>query len=244
MPGLQGNPTSRHSIRLNSGPLLVERFGPIVTGGIAASFYWFMPGWRDQKINESFHDILGAALGLAGIGAGFLATAQSIIISLEDKPIIRSLKKTPYYGLIVTYLQSAIRFSCLLAVYSSAGLMIDLKEPWSQLKALYFAAWLGLTVTSILAYWCTHAHIQKNIGRRRVLASVSPPIGYNAGMGHFLEIVLYIAWLATPIVAFFNTNGFNVFTRILIITLCTMASSIVVFFLVATIHSIFGLHRF
>lgn len=138
---------------MNSRPLLIERFGPVVAGGVVACLYWFLPDLKNQRIAESFHDILGATLGLAGIGAGFLATAQSIIISFEDKPIIRSLKKTPYYQLIVSYLQSAIRFSCLLAVYSSAGLLIDLKEPWNQARAAYFAAWLWLTVTSMLAYW-------------------------------------------------------------------------------------------
>jgi hypothetical protein len=130
-----------------------ERVYPLWIGLGVAFAYLLMPTLRDFKIPESFNGVLGAVIGLAVIAAGFLATAKSIIISPDDRDIIRKLKKTPYYRAIVADLGAAVFNSCLLAVYSTAGLMVDLKEPWTFLREILFAVWIGLTMTTMLAYY-------------------------------------------------------------------------------------------
>jgi hypothetical protein len=149
--GTGEGPTSKCSTPSHSWPLIFERLYPFGAGALASTLYLLY--LRQHQIPESFNGVFGAVIGLAGIAAGFLATAKSIVIALDDKPMLRKLKKTPYYRLIVRDLRAAITYSCLLAVYSTAALLVDLKEPWTLWRAILFASWLWLTVTTVLAYW-------------------------------------------------------------------------------------------
>ena len=133
--------------------MIVERCYPLCIGVACGGIYLACPASRNYRLPESFNGVLGAVIGLAGIAAGFLATAKSIIIALDDRPIIRKLKKTVYYRLIVADLRAAVFYSCCLAVYSTAGLMVDLRDPWTVTRAELFAVWIAMTVTTILAYW-------------------------------------------------------------------------------------------
>jgi hypothetical protein len=146
---------SNQSTHPTSFPLIFERAYPLGIGAVVAAGYLLCPISGQYRLNESFDAVLGAVVGLAGIAAGFLATAKSIIIALDDRPIIRKLKKTPYYRMIVADLRSAVLYSCLLAAYSTAGLVVDLKEPFTFLREVLFASWLWLCVTTVLAYWRT-----------------------------------------------------------------------------------------
>jgi hypothetical protein len=133
--------------------LIAERSYPLVVGIASGAIYLTAPALRNHQLPDTLTGLLSAMVSVAGIAVGFLATAKSILVSIDDKEIIRKLKKVGYYKRIIGYLRSAIRWSFALAVLSAAGMLIDLKGNWEPWKAVCFAIWLGVTVTAALSYY-------------------------------------------------------------------------------------------
>lgn len=139
--------------------LALERFYPIVCGIIAAAAYMLIPAARDYRMPESISALMAAVVSVGGISVGFLATAKSILVSIDDREIIKKLKQSGYYRRIVGYLRAAIRWSFWLTLWSAAALVVDLKgqpnQPieWTIWHAAGFGVWVLLAVTATLAYY-------------------------------------------------------------------------------------------
>lgn len=136
-------------------PLLFERSFPILGGLLIAAAYLATPLARNYQLPESVSALMAAIVSIGGISVGFLATAKSILISIDDKEIVKRLKATGYYKRIVGYLRAAIFWSFLLTIYSAAALLVDLKSvnPWTIYRAAGFAGWLFLAATATLSYF-------------------------------------------------------------------------------------------
>lgn len=130
--------------------LLFEKWYPITTAALAGAFYLLF--LRDRGVPETLHEVFGAAVNVSAIAVGFLATAKSILISLDDKRVITHLKQTGKYSVFVNYLLRATQYSFALALLSGCALAVRLSSsrPW---QVYVFAAWLFFLVASLLSYY-------------------------------------------------------------------------------------------
>lgn len=86
--------------------------------------------------------LLNSFVSTSGILVGFLATAKTILLAIEEKRIIQQMKTQGYYGLFVTYLVQATYSALLLALLSSVGALFDFKNQ-DHLHRAFFAVWAG-----------------------------------------------------------------------------------------------------
>lgn len=92
-------------------------------------------------------NILSASITMGAIFTGFLATAKSILISLQGKGF-EQLKKTPFFGVLVDYLKEAIWLSMVYCMISLVGFFLDT----NAYPAWFTSLWFFFTVSSILAF--------------------------------------------------------------------------------------------
>ncbi|HNO78951.1 MAG TPA: hypothetical protein PKN33_12905 [Phycisphaerae bacterium] len=97
-------------------------------------------------------DLMNATISLSAIAIGFLATAKSVILSIKDEAIIRTLKESGDHDRLLGYFMKAIRWSFGLGILSAIGLLIDFEadttpHPW------LFSIWLfTLAETGFCSY--------------------------------------------------------------------------------------------
>lgn len=127
---------------------LIERWYPALISSLAVIAYLSIKSIRSYMIPTSFSELLSAAVSISGIAIGFLATAKSILIAIDDREIIRKLKQIHRYKPILEYIWWAILWSFILAVFSAFGLLVDLTAivTWGWIHAGCFAIWLFVAV--------------------------------------------------------------------------------------------------
>ena len=97
-------------------------------------------------------DVFRAVVTAAAMGLGFLMTTTSILLSLNERWIIRRSRQEGAYALVVDYLISACRWCLSLAFFSAAALFVDARS-FVWWHAYAFAVWLGLAVGTVLAVY-------------------------------------------------------------------------------------------
>ncbi|MHB9108550.1 MAG: hypothetical protein ACYDCO_15950 [Armatimonadota bacterium] len=131
-----------------------ERVYPYIVGAVIAvgSFLILQFAFHERQFPETFKDLLGAAVNVSAISIGFLATAKSIVFSMEDRRIIRILKEANLYNVFIGYFMSAIHWSFLLSILSAAILLLGVKEP-TILNRFIIAGWAFTAITmGLLCY--------------------------------------------------------------------------------------------
>ena len=126
--------------------------GGLVAGGLG---FYFLNG---RPLPADLNDLLSAIINVSAIAVGFLATAKSILISIQGSRIIRQFKSGggARYAQLIDYLMTAI-YSCFaLAALSTIGLLIDLKAQAIG-QTLAVSIWMmclvyaGLTCQRVIA---------------------------------------------------------------------------------------------
>jgi len=69
--------------------------------------------------------MFSAWVSIAAIGVGFLLTANSILVSADDKWILQRAKEAGVYKSLVRYMLSATRWCLFSAMLSAAALIYD-----------------------------------------------------------------------------------------------------------------------
>jgi hypothetical protein len=135
---------------------IFERWHPLFIGAIIAIFHLFFLSRYTLPFPKSGEtkDLLSAIISLSGITIGFLATAQSIILSLGNNRVIKFLKggDGKKYNLLINYLMDAIVWSFFLAVLSSIGILFNpkIQECWNS---PIFSLWILVLITATLSYY-------------------------------------------------------------------------------------------
>lgn len=101
-----------------------------------------------SSLPEKFSDILAQSISVSSIIVGFLVAAKSILIALDDKPIIGRLKKLGKYNLLVSYFMRAIIASFVWSL-SSGTLMFLPTTMLTKYHHVIIAFWFGLSAISI-----------------------------------------------------------------------------------------------
>lgn len=101
--------------------LWVERSYPAIFGVLAGAGYYLV--FKDRALPSSFNELMAAVISVAAIAVGFLATAKSILISIENTEIIKKMKGVKYYDHLLDYMMFATWTSFILAALSIFFLM-------------------------------------------------------------------------------------------------------------------------
>jgi len=154
-----GRPHSKSSFRALSSmdaiQRIIERWYPFVGGLVAAGIYLAVPRFRTYVFPEALPTLLSAVVTIGGVAVGFLATIKSILLTIDDKPIIHRVKNAGLYVPILDYLRAAFFWSFALTVVSAAALFTDYKGLtfWGRWYAAGTAVWLFVAVAAILSYY-------------------------------------------------------------------------------------------
>jgi hypothetical protein len=92
------------------------------------------------------------ALNVAAIAIGFLATSQSILISLKGSSGVEQMKRDGYHDIFIEYLSSATSLSFLLAIFSGILSALDFGE-LDNLHVYLAAIWGFLATFTLLGYY-------------------------------------------------------------------------------------------
>lgn len=105
-----------------------------------------------SSILQGYGTLLPAALNISAIAVGFLATSQSILLSLSRSRAVRLMKASGHYRRLLTFLNRAISTSFLWAILTAwlSTLHLLLGGAW-RLAAVCF--WTYLCACSILCYY-------------------------------------------------------------------------------------------
>jgi hypothetical protein len=119
-----------------------ERVYPYLISLLGAGLFWYLslPFPKGQ-------DILSASITVAAVFVGFLATSESIVISLQS-PTIEHFKATKFFPLLLQYLQEAIWISLTYCAFSLFGFFHNADAPphW------FGPIWVFLSIATLLAF--------------------------------------------------------------------------------------------
>ena len=143
-----------------------EEWSPLIFSGIGLLIYVLVP--IDFTLPKTFDSVLNAVISVSSIAFGFLTASLAILLSLQTSRVIRQLRTSGKYELVVNYHVAAIRWSLALTVVSVLGLFFDYETP---LVACWFwfakGAWIFLALVS----FASCVRVVELLGR--ILLSVS-----------------------------------------------------------------------
>lgn len=100
-----------------------ERFPWFAAALLGAATCWCF--WS-RALPTSMTDLLAALISVASIAVGFLATAKSILVSIDDRPIIRQIRNVNRYTDLIDYMMCSIHWSFCLGSLCVSMLLVDL----------------------------------------------------------------------------------------------------------------------
>lgn len=128
-----------------------ERHYPWLGGLVSAGVcYWLL---RTSTIPPGTKDLLASFLNVAAIMIGFLVTAKSILLSIDDKWIIQRSKEAGAYEMLVSYLVAATYWWLITALLSALGVALvpPTLQDWQHIIAVrLFSFWIFAASTAIL----------------------------------------------------------------------------------------------
>src|SRR5579864_745140 len=141
-----GRNSSNYSGKGSGMSASFERSYPFILALVAAiGFFLFVP--RFPVSANAAPSLFSAMISLAAIAVGFLATAKSILLTIDKRQIIIQLKATGKYETLVDYIVFAILWSFALAAASAVCFIADLSTP-AEWHHWVFTAWVFILVTA------------------------------------------------------------------------------------------------
>lgn len=122
--------------------------GGMISGGIC---YLLLRHWT---IPPGTKDLLAGLLNVAAIMVGFLVTAKSILLSIDDRWIIKRSKEAGAFEMLVGYMVAATYWWLGTALLSALGVAMipSSLADWQKIIAVrMFAVWVFVAATSVLA---------------------------------------------------------------------------------------------
>lgn len=132
-----------------------EQWHPLGLGIVVSATYLLIPATRQYVFPDTLPNLLAAVITVAGVAIGFLATSKSILVSIDDKPIIQRIRDGGLYPRIVGYIKAATFWSFLLTIASVLALLVDYRglTAWDWPHAIGAAFWLGIAVATMAAHY-------------------------------------------------------------------------------------------
>lgn len=120
------------------------------------SFFW--DGWSVLTERHSAK-ILDDIFTVSAVAVGFWGTAATLLLAVEEKSIVRKLKKGQHFRLLVGYVFVAVTWQAIVMATSLAGAAFsDSIIQRTLLHRLFASCWLAALVTGVFttirAYYC------------------------------------------------------------------------------------------
>jgi hypothetical protein len=130
---------------------IAERAYPVASGvAVSMLVAWLSHhGWRTSS---SVADLFKAGIEIGAIAIGFIGTYQTILISIDDRDIIKRIKELGKYESLLSYTFAALRWWGLLVVMSAIGVLVYGEPRPSTTPSRLISIWTGLCVTAILCW--------------------------------------------------------------------------------------------
>lgn len=130
----------------------IEKWYPLTIGTLAALISFGLERRYAFQLPPSMKDVLTATTTLSSIIVAFLAAVQAILFAINHEQVIRNLKQASAYKSLINYLMDAIHWSILLAVISSAGLILDFTVAQKWYFYAFYVWIFVLTVAFLSCY--------------------------------------------------------------------------------------------
>jgi hypothetical protein len=119
---------------------------PIAT--LVAFAFLHLRGYSVLPTNLS--DLFATALTVASIGAGFLFTTSSILMTITNRRIVKTAQKSGLYRRIMRYVIGATKWCLVLALVSAVGVVKQppVGEVWGQ---ILLGVWVFLAAATATA---------------------------------------------------------------------------------------------
>jgi hypothetical protein len=127
---------------------LVEQSYPFVLG--LAVWALAMTAFTPALPTGSKSDILTSVITIGSIATGFLGTALAVLFTMDTRKVIRDLKKSGVWRLLLQYFIVAINLSFILCLLTGVLMYLDLDPKDSRWA---FATWLAVLASSLAAYY-------------------------------------------------------------------------------------------
>ncbi len=125
-----------------------DNYLSLIAGLIGGSLYlWLF--WEKNLPNSLDNLFLGGITVSTGL-AGFLIASMSIIFSLEEKYIIKQLKRANLYDKLIRCFVDAVRWNFASLTIGLVGLFVDF-ELYKLWHNWFFACWLLIFITALCA---------------------------------------------------------------------------------------------
>lgn len=136
------------------GPGFEKRYPFVTAFLVAVSVMPFMPWVTTHRplITGFTIKLFPSALTVSAIAIGFLATSQSILISLKDSPGMEQMKADGYHDAFVDFLSAATSLSFVLAILSAIFSALDFGKV-DKLHGYLISCWAFVCVWTLLAYY-------------------------------------------------------------------------------------------
>lgn len=122
-----------------------ERWYPWVFGIATSSLAWLLD-WR-LPADNNLPSLLSAAISVAAILVGFMATMKSILMAAPG--LTSGLRDADFLGDLASYLTAATSANLAFCVFSLSGFF-----PWAATnQEIFSVVWLGGGISSILTFW-------------------------------------------------------------------------------------------
>jgi hypothetical protein len=108
----------------------VEVVWPYVVGIVSASIIALLSS--RLRVPREIKEVFEYTASTAGVFAGFMLAAASILASIGDRPFIRQARRAGVYASLIGHLFTAMRWSIGVAVLSLPAILFDpqWRLPW------------------------------------------------------------------------------------------------------------------
>lgn len=125
----------------------IEKYGPIFIG-LASLVLWYFFGFGFSMVYAK--ELLAGFITASAIGAGFMATALSILLAMGGNSTAGQLINSPYKKLFFRYIRSCF-YACLLLVAICLGAFIFIDSE-KGLSILYTTIIVGAAAYTVSAF--------------------------------------------------------------------------------------------
>jgi hypothetical protein len=126
-----------------------KRYPAIISVAAAAGYYYL---YHRLALAPPPRDLMAVVVSVSAISIGFVATAKSILLTIQERTVIKYFKDSDRYRTLVDYFMSAIYWSFLAAGLSTIALMFDLsKANWWACR-IASTLWIFFVVGATCSY--------------------------------------------------------------------------------------------
>ena len=128
----------------------IERCYPYVFSVLITILYFYFHRLID--VLSTAKALFPVLTCISAIAVGFLITSQSIILSIDQRSVIKGLKQGAVYGHLVRYVIEAIYWAFVTTIVTAAGMVLSMHVNGSEgmFSVGFIGVWIFITTTAIM----------------------------------------------------------------------------------------------